>query len=517
MAANLSSASNDDLRRAADNARSEARWQDALNLYCQLDNAKTNSAVLLNCAICNYALGRHQLAFELAHQAMRLQESLWQAKLVFANAAKALGKKSEWVNAIQSLYLQQPGNPEVAMEYANVALNMFGNAELARQVIKPWLRHPAHGEAASTTQLMSLLYDRPKSMTAKALTGLIKTHARQYLQITALQRKQHASAIHWALQSMAKTDLPEYPAQGKKRIGFVSGLFCASPIYFLTVHAMRAIHANGHELVFFSRASKEDWATQELKQMATGWVDCSNVDAPALEAMLKAANLDELFDMAGWTDTEVLKALASKPAKAQLKWVGGQSCTTGLSCFDGFITDKYQTPPETFELYTEPLISLGDHYVQYTPPPYMPKPRERAEVLNLRKIQQRGHGTLGVVANPVKLSGDFLKMVQELLHNTPDTVEIKFVDNRYLYRPTRNRIANALGEKVLHRVKFLTPTGHAAFLNVINELDLILDTFPYSGGLTLCEALHLKVPVHAFRHDRKLFCERHVNSHLQIN
>lgn len=517
MVANLSSAKSDDIRYAADRARAQGQWRNALDLYNQLDNCDTNSAVLLNRAICFLALGQQDQAYTLAGKAYVVQNSLWQARLVQAKAAKALGRKQEWLTWVEALHAQYPDQAEIRMEYAPGVMNVYGDAVLARQLVKPLVRDPAHAEAAQGLQLMSLLYDRPKAMTAKALTGHIRTFAKQFLHINDLHKKLYAKTIVEAQASIRQTQASrEKKSTAVRRIGFVSGLLCASPVYFLCIQAIRDVAAKGHELIFFSRSTKTDWATQELKQLASQWVDCSQYDSPVLEAVLREFELDELFDMAGWTDLEVLKALSTKPAKVQLKWVGGQSCTTGMACFDGFITDNVHTPRETFELYSEPLLSLGNHYVTYTPPGYMPAPRQREAGVSLRKIQAQGFGRLGVVANPLKISVEFMKVVRQLLDKTPEAVHLELIDHRYVFERTRQRIAHGLGEKHAARIRFITPPDHPSFLSALNELDLLLDTFPYSGGLTACEAKQLNVPIHVFHYDRKLFCERHVLSHLQI-
>ena len=146
----------------------------------------------------------------------------------------------------------------------------------------------------------------------------------------------------------------------------------------------------------------------------------------------------------------------------------------------------------------------------------MPAPRQREAGVSLRKIQAQGFGRLGVVANPLKISVEFMKVVRQLLDKTPEAVHLELIDHRYVFERTRQRIAHGLGEKHAARIRFITPPDHPSFLSALNELDLLLDTFPYSGGLTACEAKQLNVPIHVFHYDRKLFCERHVLSHLQI-
>lgn len=517
MSAEYAHAASDAIRYAADKARANAQWKIALDLYLRLDNAEANSAVLLNRAICHFALSEYQLSYEMSMKACKLQGSLWQSKLILAKSAKALGRKSEWILAMQALYEQQPKIPEVVLEYASVVMNAYGHAISARNLIKPYLQDATHAEAASYVYLMTMLYDRPKAVTAKVLSSQIKTFAKKYLHITDEQRQLASENIQTALNEIASFIPTKKDSKVGRRVGFISGLFTASPVYFLAIDSIRKVAEQGHQVVILSRSEKSDWATEELKSIASEWVNCASWEAPVLESVIKSLELDELFEMAGWTDLDVLKALASKPAKVQLKWVGGQSCTTGMTCFDGFVTDDFQTPKETFELYSEPLISLGKKYVEYTPPTYMPEIRPRENGLTLRKIQARGVGRLGVIANPLKISTEFLSTLAKVLESMPAGIDVTFIDQRYAYKPARTRIIQSLGKKNSEKIKFSTPAGHPAFLSAMNELDLVLDTFPYSGGLTVCEAIHLKIPIHVFLYDRRLFCERHVLSHLQIS
>jgi len=62
------------------------------------------------------------------------------------------------------------------------------------------------------------------------------------------------------------------------------------------------------------------------------------------------------------------------------------------------------------------------------------------------------------------------------------------------------------------RIIFHTGGTHPEFLAQYAEVDIILDTMPYSGGLTTCEALLMGVPVLTIAGDR--FCGRHAAAHL---
>jgi hypothetical protein len=187
------------------------------------------------------------------------------------------------------------------------------------------------------------------------------------------------------------------------------------------------------------------------------------------------------------------------------KWVGGQSATTGLRAFDGYLSDAYQTPPGVDHLYSEPLIRLESGYVTYTPPPYMPK----------REVKKRGYTDFGVIANPAKVSQGFLAELRASLPAWRQAqaaqgkkLRLTFIDQRYEQKNIRDRIQAALPGL---QIEFVTPANHLGYLKAVGQLDLTLDTWPYSGGLTTIEALAMGVP--SLTRSGRLFCERHTDSH----
>ena len=297
------------------------------------------------------------------------------------------------------------------------------------------------------------------------------------------------------------------PRRAKRRIGLLSAQFCASPVGFLTLGALTAL-ASQAELVFFDRGAKEDWARARFQALARHWLSCAALDSAQLQRLLVEAELDAVIDLAGWTDPVALRALAGRPVARQLKWVGGQSLTTGLESFDGFITDERQVPPAAAALYAEPLLYARHGYVSYVAPPYAPDLAAAAACPPA--VREPAPGVVALVSNPAKISAATAERLRRLRPR-----RLVLVDQRWRHARTRAAAAQRLGG-LLEGAEFVTPANHPEYLQALRELDAtFVDTEPYAMGLTAVELRLLgKAVATAPRPEAALMCERHCVAHL---
>ena len=456
--------------------RDAGAWAAAARLYAAANDIDSSLYdVKHNLALCHLGKGSFDETMQFTAQALALKPDLWQSHLLRAKVHRARGQVERADDALTHVLKYDPSNGAALLAMADLDMNEYGDAVGARERVARLLRVEQHRADAELTTLMSKLYDRDE--TDQELSDALMDFARRELVMPGFAYSPEALA--------GVTN-----RTGRKRVGLLSPLFCVSPVYFFTIAAFRAM-AQKCDLVILNRGTREDWATQAFRDIAHEWHNVQNLASPALANAIKRQNIDVLFDLGGWMDPAGLKALSVKPARKMYKWVGGQSATTGLTTFDGFITDDAQSPPGSESLHSEPLIRIPGGYVTYTPPPYMPKPST---------APRQG---VAVVGNPAKISQKFLAQLGA------SALKLIFIDTRYRHAKTQKRFSPYFKNSW----QFYKPKTHVEYLQILSKCRTIQDTFPYNCGLTACEAINMKCEF--AESSGELFSSRHSASHLK--
>jgi predicted O-linked N-acetylglucosamine transferase (SPINDLY family) len=478
MATNSEASTLERVLAQAQSARELGQWETAVEIYSKLEQVAPQSAEIKhNLGLTYFAWGKLNEALHWCAHAQILNPKLWQSAIIVAKANKGLGQMEAAWRGYQSVLGDPASDAQARIGLADLAMNQFGDPLLAKSLVAPLVDHPSFAMDAQLTTLMASLYDRDdwdEPGNAQALSDRVREFSAQYLQLPP----QNFPPFTDRAGDYAD---PQY----RPKVGLLSPQFCVSPVYFLTIAGWRHVAKNS-EIMIFNRGYQQDWATPEFRALASQWINVAHLNATQLAKRLREADLDVLYDLGGWMDAIGLQALSTKPARQVFKWVGGQSVTTGLSSFDGWIGDEAQSPMRLQSLYSEPLIEVPEGYATYTPPSYLPKP------------QAQKSQTPCVFANPAKVSRAFLAALKEI--PGPKV----FIHHQYRYSQVQERIRQALGVNA----QFVIPTSHQEALQALNAHAVMIDTFPYSSGLTAREALAMGTQVQVLRVG-ELFCERH--------
>jgi len=289
------------------------------------------------------------------------------------------------------------------------------------------------------------------------------------------------------------------------RLGVVSGDFCFHAMAFFALPVFQARDRNACHLTCYSTTSKSDAMGQEFRAAADGWRDVRGLATTQLVQLIVRDRIDVLIDLSGHARHNRLPAFVAKPAPLQVAW-GDYVDTRGLPAIDVLLGDSIQTPAADDPYYMERVVRFAPDYVCYRPPAYAPAVAP-APCLN------QGAITFGCFSEITKVGPTSIAMWAAVLQAVPDS---RFLfNNRLLADEGRQqRLMRLFREHGIasDRLIFRTGGAHEDFLKHYAEIDVVLDTTPYSGGLTTCEALLMGVPVLTVPGDR--FCGRHAAVHL---
>jgi len=289
------------------------------------------------------------------------------------------------------------------------------------------------------------------------------------------------------------------------RIGFISPDFRSHPVGFFIQSFMMLHDRNSFEIFCYSDVISEDHITKRICESVDVFRDIHEIDDEEVSEIVFRDNINILVDLAGHTNGNRLRVFAMKPAPVQVTWAGYVG-TTGLSTMNYLISDRFQSPEGSDAFSTETIIRMPDDYICYMPP-------EDSPAVSPLPVDQNGYVTFGSFNKPSKISDESIALWSEVLKLVDGSrlflKNASFSDSdaikRYTQMFSRFGITN-------DRLIFEGPASHYEMLASYGKVDIQLDTFPYSGGLTTLESLWMGVPVVTL--PGKLFSSRHSLSHL---
>jgi predicted O-linked N-acetylglucosamine transferase (SPINDLY family) len=288
------------------------------------------------------------------------------------------------------------------------------------------------------------------------------------------------------------------------RIGFVGLDFNRGPSGFLALRGLECLDKSRCDVVGYCDLAWEDAYTVRFRAASNIWRMTMGLSDEELAEQVRRDEIDVLVDLGGHVGRRLL-AFARRPAPLQITWLGYVG-TTGLSTMDGLLADRFHIRPGEEAWYSEKVLRMPNDYVCYGPP------TNAAEIGPL-PARQHGEVTFGCFNNPAKFSQQTLDAWGSILRRVPRAR--MFLKYGGLDDPRmQNRIRKELADRGVStdRIQFEGWSEHADLLSRYNQIDLALDTQPYSGGLTTCEALWMGVPVITW--PGRGFASRHSTSHV---
>ena len=266
------------------------------------------------------------------------------------------------------------------------------------------------------------------------------------------------------------------------RIAFLSPNFCDSSAARFYEALLTDYDREKFFVTAWSLSKEEDYFTKKIRRNVDGYFEISELSFFEAAEKIRDVGTEILIDLGGHTEGgSTLQIAAYRPARIQICGIGYFD-STGLDAIDYFIGDEFLTAGD--ETFTEKILRLENAFA------FRPNEKMIREK-NFRQSFPHKNFTFGSLNNFMKLSDDYLIAVKKILDALPDA-KIIFRDTT----PLKSRQAALIERLKNFGIKnFEVRRGENNFFTDYAEIDLILDTFPYPGGMMTALALYMGVPV----------------------
>jgi len=277
------------------------------------------------------------------------------------------------------------------------------------------------------------------------------------------------------------------------RVGYVSADFGMHVVSFFIEPVLAAHDRNAVEVFCYFASAHSDPRSTLVKNHAAHWRSLVELGDRAAVDLMRADRLDVAIDLSGHTRGHRLGAFARRAAPVQVTWLGYPN-TTGVPAIDYRITDPWCDPPGTTEaLHTERLWRIERGFLAYA---------RRAEAPPVSTLPALSYGsiTFGCFNSPPKITDTCLRLWAQLLGQVSGSrllLKGWGFDESGAELALRTRFHALGGDPARLEIEGGRPS-FVEHLASYGAIDISLDTYPYHGTTTTCEALMMGVPVVSF-------------------
>jgi protein O-GlcNAc transferase len=520
----------------------QGRKSDAIERYRRALAIKPNQPQLHFIVGCLLVEAGQSGTAEAFSQAVHYQPHFPDAWSNLGTALTELGRKYEGVSCFERAIEQEPDHLEANMNLA-MAVGELGDSRRAETIMLRMVEMHPHSAIARKNLGVALMWARKvqeaevflreasdaapedvilKILLAMTMQGAGRQHQgnaliRDALKLNPNELNGHSNlllGLCYADQTTAQQIVQAAQALGKQpvvnpeqtgflhehldrnpsrrlRIGYVSPDFRAHSVAYFLMPVMSTYDREAFDVFCYSNHPTEDAVCLEIKSHADHWFNCYGLTEDQLASKIREDRIDILVDLAGHTAHGRLLTFARKPAPVQMAWLGFPS-TNGIPAIDYRVTD-WQVDPQGYERYnTEIPLRMPASYFCYRPGP-------APEVAALPALSNDfvTFGSFNVLA---KISDQAIALWSRVLHAVPRS-RLLLKAASLGEAATRERIVSLFAAQGIETARLdlvAWSVDTESHLATYHRVDIGLDSFPYNGATTTCEALWMGVPVVSF-------------------
>lgn len=311
---------------------------------------------------------------------------------------------------------------------------------------------------------------------------LFNLHFLQKNQTFMLQAARHYGEM---LAAIPETKHGHCRRHKKLRIGYASPDLHFHVVMFFSYAFFHSYDRNRFEVYCYTDCV-EDKASREICSRVDGWRNVRGLTDQQIAEVIRRDEIDVLVDLAGHTAWNMLQAFAYKPAPVQLSGIGYFD-TTGLPAMDYFLADHYTDPSTNDAFFTEKLLRMKNSHFCFMW-------HDAPEAVQSAPFQRNNFITFGSFNSFSKVTDRMLRLWAEILRKVPDSR--LYLKTAIFNNPYGRMLAEARLTQAGISLERVVATKHEIdYLKSYHEIDIALDTYPYPGGGTTCDALYMGVPV----------------------
>lgn len=272
------------------------------------------------------------------------------------------------------------------------------------------------------------------------------------------------------------------------RIGYISPDFRTHPVASFFESLLAGHNRDLFEVYGYGNVARPDDVTKRFELTFDHYRSIYSLQGRDVLELIERDRIDILVDLAGHTPGNSLAAMAHKPAPIAVTYLGYPD-TTGMKQIDYRLTDSLADPPASQDFYTERLVCLSDGFLCYRPPDCSP-------AVGPLPVLRNGWITFGSFNDGSKLNSDIIALWAQVL-KTNDRSRF-LLKSRAGDDPGMREVYHRWFEQCgisRDRVEIHGQKTAAEYLKLYGSVDIALDTYPYNGTTTTCDAIWMGVPV----------------------
>jgi len=423
------------LKELGEYQKSKNCFQKAIQIQPNFALAHNNLGAVLQ------ELGEYQKAALSYQKAIQIQPNFAEVHSNLGAVLRELGERQKAISCYQEALKIQPDNAEAHYNLGIVFKELGEHQKAITCNEKAINLKPGHVRAYSNMLLTSL--------------HLEKVDPKYYLTKT--------KEFRFSLKPVSDDLLLKYQFDGrpkKLKIGFVSGDFKQHPVGYFLLDTLKHLKNKNLELIAYSNFKKKDSLSVELKSHFTNWCEITDQNDEKVVNQIRKDGIHILFDLSGHSAKNRLPMFINKPAPIQVSWAGYPG-STGIPEIDYLIGDSFVTPSNERNHFTEKIFLLPNIWVCFTVPDIEIKLGQLPAIKN-------EHITFGCFNNLSKINNEVISLWSKILKSIPKSTDSIILEG---FSPRNELFAS------------------------YNRVDIALDPFPYSGGVTSFEAIWMGTPV----------------------